>query len=30
MEAERFLNEIVGAYPQAFVVTDEINFPKLY
>jgi hypothetical protein len=29
MEAERFLNEIGFAYPQAFVVMDEINFPIL-
>ena len=30
MEAERFLRQIESAYPQAFVVVDEINFPKLY
>jgi hypothetical protein len=29
MEAERFLHEIEAAYPQAFVVMDEINFPRL-
>ncbi|MCB0804851.1 MAG: SPOR domain-containing protein [Bacteroidales bacterium] len=29
MEAEKFLNEIEQAYPNAFVVNDEINFPKL-
>lgn len=29
MEAEKFLDEIAFDYPQAFVVTDEINFPRL-
>ncbi len=29
MEAEKFLKEIESEYPNAFVVTDEINFPKL-
>ena len=29
MEAERFLHEIEPEYPQAFVVMDEINFPRL-
>lgn len=29
MEAEKFLDEIATEYPQAFVVTDEINFPPL-
>jgi len=29
MEAEKFLNEIEFSYPQAFVVTGEINFPRL-
>jgi hypothetical protein len=30
MEAERFLHAIEKDYPQAFVVSDEINFPRLY
>lgn len=29
MEAEKFLHEIEIDYPQAFVVMDEINFPRL-
>jgi len=29
MEAEKFLKEYEDEYPNAFVVTDEINFPKL-
>jgi len=29
MEAEAFLKKISGSYPNAFVVKDEINFPKL-
>ena len=29
MEAERFLHAIEADYPQAFVVSDEINFPRL-
>ncbi len=29
MEAERFLHQIEFEYPQAFVVMDEINFPRL-
>ncbi|MCD4698616.1 MAG: SPOR domain-containing protein [Bacteroidales bacterium] len=29
MEAEKFLKDIEHNYPNAFVVTDEINFPKL-
>ena len=29
MEAEKFLHEIEFNYPQAFVVTGEINFPSL-
>ena len=29
MEAERFLHQIEFSYPQAFVVMDEINFPRL-
>ncbi len=29
MEAERFLHAINPDYPQAFVVSDEINFPRL-
>lgn len=29
MEAEKFLREIEAGYPQAFVVMDEINYPKL-
>ncbi len=29
MEAERFLHQIEQDYPQAFVVSDEINFPRL-
>jgi hypothetical protein len=30
MEAEAFLKKISASYPNAFVVKDEINFPKLY
>lgn len=29
LEAEEFLKRISGSYPNAFVVKDEINFPKL-
>ena len=29
MEAEAFLKKISGSYPNAFVVKDEINYPKL-
>ena len=29
MEAEAFLKKISGSYSNAFVVKDEINFPKL-
>lgn len=29
MEAEKFLHKIEFDYPQAFVVADEINFPRL-
>ena len=29
MEAEAFLKKISGTYPNAFVVKDDINFPKL-
>jgi len=29
MEAEKFLKEIERDYPNAFVVSDEINFPAL-
>jgi hypothetical protein len=29
MEAEAFLKKISASYPNAFVVKDEINFPKL-
>lgn len=29
MEAQKFLHHIEYDYPQAFVVKDEINFPKL-
>jgi hypothetical protein len=29
MEAEKFLKEIEKEYPNAFVVRDKINFPKL-
>ncbi len=29
MEAEKLLREIEREYPNAFVVSDEINFPKL-
>jgi len=29
MEADKFLNKIEFTYPQAFVVIDEINFPRL-
>jgi hypothetical protein len=29
MDAEKFLREIEKDYPNAFVVTDEINFPAL-
>jgi hypothetical protein len=29
MEAEKFLHEIEREYPNAFVVKDNINFPKL-
>ena len=29
MEAEKFLHKIEREYPNAFVVKDDINFPKL-
>jgi hypothetical protein len=29
LEAEAFLKRISGNYPNAFVVKDEIDFPKL-
>ncbi|MEZ5195922.1 MAG: SPOR domain-containing protein [Bacteroidales bacterium] len=29
IEAEKVLKEIIGDYPNAFVVKDEINFPEL-
>jgi len=29
MEAEAFLKKISGSYPNAFVVKDKINYPKL-
>ncbi|MBN2172557.1 MAG: SPOR domain-containing protein [Bacteroidales bacterium] len=29
MQAEKFLKQIEQEYPNAFVVNDEINFPKL-
>jgi hypothetical protein len=29
MEAEELLRKIESDYPQAFVVVDEINFPRL-
>lgn len=29
MEAEKFLNEIFKDYPNAFVVSDKINYPRL-
>ncbi|MCF8368275.1 MAG: SPOR domain-containing protein [Bacteroidales bacterium] len=29
MEAEKFKKEIESDYPNAFVVSDEINFPRL-
>ena len=29
MEAEKLLKEFENEYPNAFVVTDDINFPKL-
>lgn len=29
MEAEKLLKRIEAEYPNAFVVTDQINFPEL-
>jgi hypothetical protein len=30
LEAEHFLQQILKDYPDAWVIKDEINFPKLY
>lgn len=30
LEAQKFLKEIKNEFSSAFVVTDEINYPKLY
>lgn len=29
IDAQRLLHEIIGEYPNAFVVKDEVNFPRL-
>ncbi|MCD4745617.1 MAG: SPOR domain-containing protein [Bacteroidales bacterium] len=29
MDAQRFLKDIINDYPNAFVIKDEINYPKL-
>lgn len=28
LDAQRFLNELVADYPNAFIITDQINLPK--
>jgi hypothetical protein len=28
LDAQRFLNEITADYPNAFIITDQINLPK--
>lgn len=29
LDAQRFLNEIVADYPNAFIITDQINIPSV-
>jgi hypothetical protein len=29
LDAQRFLNELSGDYPNAFIITDQINLPKV-
>ncbi len=30
LDAQRFLNEIAADYSNAFIITDQINLPKIY
>lgn len=29
LDAQRFLNEVAGDYPNAFIISDQINLPKV-